>query len=496
MGDVSEYLSGSPDAPWIDLLRPGQPHAEGRCVMLWVQRAQRATGNRAANVAINLANHLRLPVVAVFVLTPSYPGATYRAYRFMAEGLRETATAFRERGVGWWLRAGDPVDLVPRLADELGAAALITDADPLRTGCCWRDEIAARVSIPLVAVASDTIASPSLFPKMEFAARTIRPKLWRAIAANDFLAAAPDRDPLLRAEFGMSDDVDPIALIDTLPLDRTMSASPRFVGGRAEALIRLNRFITGRLATYPDQRNQPERDPHSELSPYLHFGQISPLEVARAAIAARVGDRSWLAPGGIAIGHPDEAVEDAPLLAFLDELVTQRELAINYCQRQPAYDRWQGLPAWGRATLDQHRHDPRPVIMSPDRIEAGQTGDPLWDAAQRQLRHEGWMPNRLRMYWAKQLLQWTAQPEDAFDLAVYLDDRYFLDGRDANGYAGVGWSIGGLHDRPFPPNKPILGLVRPMTAAGMARKFDTAAYIRMVDQRTREDESGADGGSG
>ena len=469
------------DDPWLELLRRGAPHPDGRCVLLWVQRAKRATDNRAANVAIALADRLRLPVVAAFIIAPGYPAATFRAYHFMAEGLRELPAAFRGRGIGWVLRVGEPEVLLPRIVTEFAAAAVVTDLDPLRPGREWRAAIAKRVTVPFVTVASDTIAPPALFPKEEFAARTLRPKLWRAIAANGYLAPLPNPHPQVRDALSrLNDGPDPVAALTTMSLDQSVPPSSVIRGSRAQALRRLSQFLDERLALYPDHRDRPDRSSQSELSPYLHFGQIGPLEVARAAIERRVGERAWVSPKGHAVIGDGDPVEDLPLATFLDELITQRELAVNFCLRNPAYDRWDGLPDWGRDTLDKHRDDRRPVLYSPSRIEAGETGDRLWNAAQRQMLVQGWMPNRLRMYWAKQILLWTAEPEEAFALAMRLNDRYFLDGRDANGYAGVAWSIGGRHDRPFPPNKPILGLVRPMTAKGMARKFDTEAYIAQI----------------
>jgi deoxyribodipyrimidine photo-lyase len=259
---------------------------------------------------------------------------------------------------------------------------------------------------------------------------------------------------------------------------------PDLRGGSVAAQKQLRAFISDRLGAYPEERTQPQEGQTSRLSAYLHFGQISPLAVARAAIEARAGDSAWESPKGKATIGQGPAIVDEPLQAFLDELVTQRELAINFCLREPAYDAWEGFPDWGQRTLLEHLEDPRPVIYTPEQLEAGETGDALWNAAQRQMVHQGFMPNRLRMYWAKQLLLWTVHPEEAHDIAVDLNDRYQLDGRDANGYANIAWAIGGRHDRPFPPRKPILGLIRHMSARGMARGFDTTAYIHAVEVAT------------
>jgi deoxyribodipyrimidine photo-lyase len=176
-------------------------------------------------------------------------------------------------------------------------------------------------------------------------------------------------------------------------------------------------------------------------------------------------------------------VPAAAVEAFLDELITQRELAINFCLRNPYYDAYAGLPDWGRRTLDRHRHDPRPVSYTLEQLEAGQTNDRIWNACQRLMVLEGWLPNVLRMYWAKQLLHWTRTPEEAHEVAITLNDRYFLDGRDANGYAQVAWAIGGRHDRPFPPERPVIGLIRPMGIKALRKRFDIDAFVARVEQR-------------
>lgn len=471
--------------PWAEVIRECVIPDKAQCVLLWVQRAQRATDNRAANLAVKIGNALELPVVALFTLAPGYPDATLRAYQFMAEGLAELPEAFAARGIAWTLRVGDPPAVVPEVVQQLEAGVIVTDLDPLRIARGWKAAVAESVTIPVVAVATDSIVPPSTFPKIEYAARTIRPKLWRKVASEPQLLDAIPTTHAKQPQLSVHPGPDPLHVVSKLGFTRVEKPSD-LRGGSGAAQVVLKSFVADRLAAYASSRNLPDRDHTSRLSAYLHFGQISPLAVTRAVIAARAGDAAWEAPKGKAVIGNGHAVTDEPLQTFLDEVVTQRELAINFCLREPAYDAWEGLPDWGQRTLLEHLGDLRPAIYSPSDLERGNTTDALWNAAQRQMVHEGYMPNRLRMYWAKQLLIWTKHPEEALEIAIDLNDRYQLDGRDPNGYANIAWAIGGRHDRPFPPRKPVLGLIRPMSSRGMARSFDTLTYIRNVEAATGE----------
>ncbi len=484
MPDLASLIAR--DDPRLEIFRAGPTAEDGRCVLLWVQRAKRASANPSANLAVAIAAQLGLPVVAAFCLAPAYPRATLRSYRFMAEGLGELPDAFAARGIGWALRVGEPTDTLPALARELRAAVVVADQDPLRLGQAWRLGAAERLAVPLVAVDTDTVAPPALFPKLEWSAYTFRRKLWRAITAGDRLAPIPDPPAAVRGELSaLRAGPEPLAAVEGLALDRSVAPSPALRGGRAEALARLDRFVRARLVAYHTDRDRPDREGQSGLGPYLHFGQIGPVEVARAVLAAKA-ETAPAVPAGAATHEPEAGAADAGPDAFLDELITQRELAVNFALRDPHYDDYLGLPDWGRKTLAEHAADPRPVRYRRAELEAGTTGDRLWNVAQRQMVAEGTMPNRLRMYWAKQILLWTSSPEEAYETTIAFNDRYFLCGRDPAGYANVAWAIGGRHDRPFPPNKPVLGLVRPMGRKGMDRKFDTAAYIALIEERLGE----------
>ncbi|MGI8642708.1 MAG: deoxyribodipyrimidine photo-lyase [Thermomicrobiales bacterium] len=448
--------------PRLAVLQGGETRADAGRVLLWVQRAQRATGNLAANLAIEIANEIRLPVVAAFCLVPAFPRATLRAYYFMAEGLAELPAAFNQRGIGWALRTGEPETVIPALARELNAALVITDQNALRIGREWRDAVATELDVPFLAVDTDVVVPSTLFSNEEWAPRTIRPKIHRQL--DQFLQ--PIAEPTANHPSRHRDGPDPLDAINQLGLDAAVGPAPDIHGGSSIARQRLQSFISERLPGYATDRNRADIDGTSRLSPYLHYGQIGPIEVA-LAIEAAGND-----------GAPSDDVA-----AFLDELIVHRELSINFALRNPGYDRFAGIPDWGQKTLAEHAADPRPHLYDLDRLAASETAEPVWNTAQRQMVAEGWMPNRLRMYWAKQIVRWSETPEEAFANTVALNDRSFLCGRDPIGYAQISWAVGGRHDRPFPPNKPIFGIVRPMTTSGLKRHFDVAAYTRQADER-------------
>lgn len=457
MAGIAEFVDQND--PRTEILRDGAVAEDAECVMLWVQRAQRARANPSANVAVEIARALQLPVVAMFCLVPAYPRATLRAYHFMAEGISQLPDDFAARKIGWKLVIGEPEDEIPKAARSLKAAAIVTDANPLRIGRQWRADVAERLLMPMVQVESDAVVPPALFEKEEYAPRTIRPKLRNHF--DRYLVRVPD--PLPSVESRVREGEDPLDVIRTFDLGASVGPAPDLRGGSAVARERLRTFVDERLDRYDQDRQRADIMAGSSLSPWLHYGHIGGTEMAVAVQES---------------GAPQAARD-----SLIDELVTQRELAINFALRNPDYDRYEGLPGWGRETLEKHAGDPRPVTFTPQEFERAQTDDPLWNAAMLQMIHEGIMPNRLRMYWAKQILRWSASPRQAWDIAVSLNDRYFVDGRDANSYANIGWCIGGRHDRPFGPEKDIFGLVRPMGMGAMKRTFDVDAYIRHIHDR-------------
>jgi deoxyribodipyrimidine photo-lyase len=430
-----------------------------------MQQSQRTRFNHALEYAIGQANALALPLRVCFGLTDDYPEANARHYLFMLQGLADVRATLERRGIRFVVKHGSPPDVAAHFARR--AALVVADRGYLRHQKAWRADLAQacdRIGVGLVQVESDAVVPVEVASnKREFAARTLRPKIHKRLA--EFLTPlqavkvqCPARDPHIPGEFDVSD---PDAALERLKVDRAVPPVPRFfTGGEEAARRRVRQFIARALAGYADGRNEPADDQTSHMSAYLHFGHVSPLDLALQIRAA---------------GDDLKADVDA----YLEELVVRRELAINFCEFTENYDDYDALPGWARQTLKDHQSDPRPARYSERELEQAQTADPYWNAAQREMTCTGFMHNYMRMYWGKRILEWSPTPREAFETTLRLNNRWFLCGRDANAYANVGW-IYGLHDRPWGPARPIFGTVRYMNAAGLRRKFDMDAYLRRV----------------
>jgi deoxyribodipyrimidine photo-lyase len=438
--------------PRVTVRRPGTPDAEGEAVVYWMERARRAHDNPALDIAIELGNLLHKPVVVFFAVHPNVERANLRHYTFLAQGLADLATELIRRRVGLELRAYPNHRLLPFLS-QLRPAILVGDENPLRQQEQWREKVAERVAPPFWTVDADVVVPSALLETEQYAARTIRPRLHKHIA--HFLRRRPEVDARVPYQRPSSTVPGVEDILAPLTIDRSVTAI-RLRGGYQAAAERLRQFVASGLGAYDTQRNHPEVDGTSQLSPYLHFGHIGPREVARAVQASDA---------------PAEAVD-----AFLEQLIVRRELAVNYVRYNDAYDRLDGCERWARQTLRQHRFDARPHLYTAAQFEAAGTHDPLWNAAQQQMVTTGWMHGYVRMYWAKKILEWSATPEEAFETAITLNDRYEIDGRDPNGYANIAWAIGGKHDRPWPP-RPVYGTIRSMSFASTSLKFDADRYI-------------------
>jgi deoxyribodipyrimidine photo-lyase len=451
----------------IHFLNEGETRRDGEVVLYWMQQSQRAEYNHALEYAVFRANQLDLPLVVIFALVDNFPEANLRHYAFMAEGLAETGVALAKRGIPLQIRKGEPGVVLPPAVRDLKAALLVTDRGYLNVQRKWRREVAEAVSVQMVEVESDVIVPvETASEKEEYAARTLRPKLnrhldyfLRPFSQITLSEKFTGRDCKRIAGEGLDWSSSEI-LLAGLKIDRSVARSP-WRGGRTQALRRLKLFCRRDLQTYARERNLPTREVLSGMSPYLHFGQISALEAALTV-------RKYLA------GSLREPVE-----AYLEELIVRRELAMNFCHFNPGYDSYQrAVPRWARESLEKHAGDVRPFLYSLKELERAATEDEIWNACQLEMTRSGKMHGYMRMYWGKKIIEWSETPEEAFKRMLYLNNKYELDGRDPNSFAGVAWCFG-KHDRPWGPERPVFGLVRYMNEAGIRRKIkDWPDYVR------------------
>lgn len=440
----------------LKVLVDAPARSDGAYVLYWMQQSQRAEFNPALEYALEQANDLDLPLLVCFGLT-AFPEANARHYDFMLRGLAEVRDRLTRRGIGFVIRKTPPHELARQLSDD--AALVVCDRGYLKIQRTWRAKLAEGLARRLVQVEGDVVVPVErASDKHEYAARTIRPRIHRVW--DDHLEELEPRPVRRRADrLTVAGDVDlddVPKLLAGLKIDATVGPVKRFVAGEGAARARLEAFIGGELRRYGDERGKPEANVASHMSPYLHFGQISPVEIALAVRRTPASDSR---------------------ASYLEELIVRRELAMNHAFYEPGYDTYAILPEWARKTLAAHAGDPRPHLYSRAQFAAAETHDPYWNAAMREMLATGYMHNHLRMYWGKKILNWSASPQEAFEITLALNNRWFLDGRDPNSFTNVGWLFG-LHDRPWGP-QPVFGTVRSM-GANTFKKFDAEAYVRQV----------------
>ncbi|MDH3303061.1 MAG: deoxyribodipyrimidine photo-lyase [Acidimicrobiia bacterium] len=458
--------------------RDGEKSSGGH-VVYWMQQAQRTQHNPALELAVRQANELALPLVVVFCLIGDYPEASARHYRFMLQGLVDVEQHLARRGIRFDVIVGEAATTLGRL--DARTALLVTDRGYLPIQRAWRDDVEAATGGPLVEVETDVVVPIDLVTdKMETAARTIRPKITRhvdrfvveltttALDNHSVGSEAVDSDwsrALSDSDLDCVDLDDLDAVIDRLGVAAEPGPVSSWRGGENEAHRLLGAFIDGVLGDYESLRNRYDVDhSSSRLSPYLHYGQISPVDVVRRIRAA--------------------AAPSDHVAAFVEELVVRRELAINLVVHHSDFDRFAGLPAWAKETLRARSEDEREVVLTAAELEAGETPDEIWNAIMAQIRDEGWTHNQLRMYWGKQILRWTNTPEHAFRTLLDLNNRHFLDGRDPNSYANVAWCFG-RHDQGF-QERDVIGKIRPFTDKALKRKGDLEGWLESRRESNRE----------
>jgi len=424
-------------------------------VVYWMSRDQRVNDNWALLFAQELALERKVSLGVVFCLAPSFLNATLRQYGFMLKGLRAVENRLAELNIPFFLLIGPPEQKLPAFLAKHQTGELVTDFDPLRLKRQWKKEVAALVNSIIYEVdARNIVPCWEASNKKEYAAYTLRPKIHRILPEflKDFPLAQKYPFPWPKKVKKTNWD----EAETSLKIDRSVPEVDWLVPGEKAAAATLDDFLTRKLSAYASRRNDPTEDGVSNFSPYLHFGQISAQRVALEVQKKKVSKES----------------KDG----FLEELIVRRELSDNFCFYNQDYDRFAGFPEWAQKTLNEHRGDQREYLYSLEQFEAGKTHDDLWNAAQMEMVHRGKMHGYLRMYWAKKILEWTASPEEALEVAILLNDKYELDGRDTNGYVGIAWSVGGVHDRAW-KERPIFGKIRYMSYGGCKRKFKVKTYI-------------------
>jgi deoxyribodipyrimidine photo-lyase len=443
------------------------PLATGaRYVLYWSQMNRRVDNNHALAHAIDLANRLRLPVLYYEALTCSYKQANDRLHTFVLEGVPDTAEALAQLGIGYAFylrrRHADANDILYRLAED--AAVLVTDDYPTFITAKQNASVPGKLKIPFLAVDSSCIIPMNKWDKREYAAYTIRPKIKRTLAAylKPFVMPLPRHrweGPVPEWHTHVEKANIP-ALVASCEIDHHVAPSLTFRGGAQEAQRLLKGFLHKNLKRYAGDRNQPASHATSNMSPYLHFGQISALDLA-------------LQVQSYASEHNYSCEE------YLEELIVRRELSFNFARYAgPQLECLSSLPDWARATLRKHAADPRTPCYTKEQFEKALTHDDLWNAAQTELLLRGKIHGYYRMYWGKKIIEWSPTCQDALETMIFLHDRYALDGRDPNTYTGILWCFG-LHDRPW-VERPVFGQIRFMSHDGMKRKTDSAAYLREI----------------
>jgi len=427
------------------------------CVLYWMQASQRSEDNHALEFAIDQANDLGKPVIAFFGLTDDYPDANERHYSFMLDGLREVKRSLEDRGIKFIVVHRPPDKAILPIAAR--ACLVVVDRGYTRIQKEWRAEVAENIDCPLIQVESDVVVPvEEVSSKEEYGAFTIRPKIKRKLEQYLLpLTKRTVRHDSLNWRVAAESSADLDGVTKRLKIDRAVGRIDAFRGGSGQAKKHLRRFISEKLDHYPELSNDPTADCLSNLSPYLHFGQISPLKIALEV-------KKKKSPG-----------EEA----FLEELIVRRELSMNFVFFNSRYDGFECLPPWAVKTLSEHAKDEREYVYSQADFEAARTHDPYWNAAQREMMRQGKMHGYMRMYWGKKILEWTESPQQAFKIALYLNNRYELDGRDPNGFTGVAWCFG-KHDRAW-SERPVFGKIRYMNARGLRRKFNIDDYVRRVN---------------
>lgn len=427
-------------------------------VAYWMFRDERVQDNWAFLYAQKLALKNEVPLHVCFCLLTNFLDGPVRHFKFLLKGLKEVRKECEELNIEFHMLYGCGADVMPGFVEKNKIGAVVIDFMPLRTVMEYADRLKSSLpkDVPLCQVdAHNIVPCWQASNKLEYGARTIRRKIHDQL--GEFLTQFP---PVIKHPYSAPSKaavIDWDRCLEHLECDRSVDEVDWAIPGYTGGIANLENFINGRIKKFGSKRNDPTEDALSNISPWLHFGQVS-------------AQRCILVVKALRSKHA-ESVD-----AFVEEAVIRRELSDNFCFYNPKYDSIEGTNDWAKKTLNDHKKDKRSHIYTREELEKAQTHDDLWNSAQIQMVKEGKMHGFLRMYWAKKILEWTESPEKALADAIYLNDRYSLDGRDPSGYVGCMWSVCGIHDQGW-GERPVFGKIRYMNYEGCKRKFNIAAFI-------------------
>jgi deoxyribodipyrimidine photo-lyase len=413
-------------------------------VVYWMSRDCRLHDNAALlfaqSIAIAKKRHLRI------IFDGDFISVSQRQKPFLLYGLQELASNCKDFNLSFEFLNGESTKTFAEFSKSNKVCCLVTDFSPLKYNRALKSRFCEIATVPIYEVDAHNIVPLWLAsPKLEFAAYTIRPKITKLLPI--YLTELP------KLQFH------PYGTAEICSFENFFDGDKELSSGETKAKIKLSQFIENKLDAYAELRNDPSLNFQSGLSPYLHFGMIS---AQRVALEVQKAD-----------ANPDSKA------AFLEELIIRKELSDNFCYYNPNYDKFTGFHTWAQSTLNEHRHDSREFLYTLEQFENAETHDKYWNAAQREMVITGKMHGYMRMYWAKKILEWTRSPDEALDFAIILNDKYSLDGCDPNGYTGIAWSIGGVHDRAW-SERQVFGKIRFMNDSGLKRKFDIEKYVENI----------------
>lgn len=460
----------------LSYLRKAKNSKDRQYVLYWMQQSMRVNYNHALLHAINIANKEDLPLLVFFSLTPNYIGANLRHYKFMLEGLKEVQLKLEKLKINFVIKLGEPLENIKEFLEY--SHTLIMDYGYLKPQKLWRRNIYSYIKEEDININVDLVESDVLVPvrklykKAAYGAHIIRPHLIRRFNSyRDFIKLPKIKNSSTIKKRSDIDLNDIKEILNELNIDKTVKSYKLFKGGHSEALIKLRSFIVGKANKYID-RSDPSLQIQSYLSPYLHFGQISVLEVID------IMENSL----------KDKVISKEVYDAYIEQLVVRRELSFNYVTYVNDYDVFEYMTVdWAYKTMKEHKEDEREYIYTLEQLEKSMTHDKYFNAAMKEMKLTGYMAGYMRMYWAKKIMEWTKSMKEAYEITVYLNNKYFLDGRDPNSYASIAWCYG-KNDRPW-FEREIFGKLRYMNDKGLERKFlidDYVSYVNDIEDEELE----------